>query len=69
MSVTFLDCSKVADRLRRAVGNSPREWAEAHGMSEQQVRDVLRGKRSPGHKVAAALGLEKVVVWRRKEGR
>ena len=39
------------------------EWAEKHGVSPQYVNDVVHGRRLPGKKITAALGLEKRTIW------
>lgn len=41
-------------------------FAAKHGISLPYVNDVLRGHRDPGDKILDALGLEKVVTYRRK---
>lgn len=56
--------------LRRAVtsAGSQRKWALAHGVSVQYVCDVLAGRREPGGKVLAALGVRRVVSYSRDRG-
>jgi len=40
-------------------------WAKAHGVSGAYVSDVLAGRRDPGEAVLKALGLERVVIYRK----
>ena len=40
-------------------------WAKAHGVSPAYVSDVLVGRREPGDAILRALGLERVVTYRR----
>jgi hypothetical protein len=50
--------AQVLTALRDAIGNTPQStWARAHGISAAYVNDVLAGRRAPGRKVLAALGL------------
>lgn len=53
--------------LRRAVAaaGTNRQWALAHGLSRAYVGEVLNGKKEPGPVILEALGLEKVVIYRR----
>jgi len=44
-------------------------WARTHGVSPAYVNDVLNGRRDPGPKILAAIGFEKVVTYRPKEGK
>lgn len=62
----LLDDAAVITRLRAAcrAAGSERRWAQTHGLSAQYVNDVLRGRRAPGPKLLAALGLELVVRYR-----
>ena len=56
----------VALLLRKTTEvGSPRKWALGHSILPQYVSDVLRGRRDPGPQILAALGLEKVVTYRR----
>lgn len=55
------------DILKQRVGNSQVAWAKAHGVSPAYVSDVLAGRREPGKLVLDALGLERVVTYRRKK--
>jgi hypothetical protein len=42
-----------------AKAGGQKTWAEARGMSQQHVSDVLNRRREPGPKVLDALGLER----------
>jgi hypothetical protein len=52
----------VLDILRAqvALSGSQEAFAQAAGVSQQYVGDVLRGKREPGQKILRAIGLRKV---------
>ena len=54
---------KLARECDKAGGQAT--WAVSAGMSAAYVSDVLNKRREPGAKVLAALGLEKVVGYRR----
>ena len=40
-------------------------WAREANINAAYVSDVLRGHREPAHKILAALGIERVVTYRR----
>lgn len=42
-------------------------WAVKHEISASYLGDVLHRRREPGAKILDALGLEKVVTYRRKK--
>lgn len=44
---------------------SQKAFAESAGMTQSYVGDVLASRRGPGEKLLAALGLERVVSYRR----
>lgn len=46
---------------------SQHEWALRNGVSCQYVNDVVKGRRNPGDAILTALGLEKIVTYRRKK--
>ena len=48
-----------------AAAGGQKAWANAHGLSPQYVNDVLRGKRVPGARAQAALGLDRKSVYER----
>lgn len=58
----------VLDMLTRMVQErgSQKAVAEALDISEQYLSDVLRDRREPGEKLLDALGVERVVTYRRK---
>ena len=41
-------------------------WASANGISQAHVSDVLNGRRDPAQKILQALGLERVMDYRRQ---
>lgn len=43
-------------------------WARERGVSATYVSDVIQGRKEPGDKVLAALGLERVVTYRWRRG-
>ncbi len=50
---------EVVAELRRSCtrAGSQQSWAKAHGVSPAYVSDVLTGRRDPGGKILAPLGL------------
>lgn len=61
--LTEADVVQMLGREVRRVG--ARRWAKDHGVSEAYVSRVLSGEARPGAKIFSALGLERVVVYRR----
>jgi hypothetical protein len=59
--------NQVIEMLGREVGKSESQqaWATANGMSPAHLCDVLYGRRRPAKAILAALGLEKIVTYRR----
>lgn len=57
---------QVIAALRQACvsAGSQGAWAAAHGVSPTYVSDTLSGRRDLSDKVLAALGLERVIVYR-----
>lgn len=51
---------------QRTAGNNA-AWAKQNGVSASYVSDVLAGRREPGKLILDALGLERVVTYRRKK--
>ncbi len=47
--------------IKREGGQSA--WAKRHDMTPQHVFDVLHGRRGPGGRILAALGLRRVVSY------
>jgi hypothetical protein len=62
-----MTAEKVREMLRnvcrKAGGQS--QWAGLNGMSGVYVSDVLAGRKEPAGKMLAALGLERVVTYRK----
>lgn len=54
-------CRILRDQCRSAGGQ--RAWAQANGVSEQYVCDILNARREPGDKILAAIGLRRVVRY------
>ena len=52
--------------MRTAIAEMERGKRGAAGVSQQYVNDVLKGRREPGESILKALGLERVVSYRRK---
>lgn len=48
---------------------SARGWAIQNKVSAPYVSDVLRGRREPGDAILGPLGLERVISYRRVNGR
>lgn len=42
-------------------------WAKANGISPAYVSDVIAGRREPGKLILDALGLERVITYRKKK--
>lgn len=63
-----MDANQVRTQLRRATekAGTALNWARAHDVSTAYLSDVMTGKRQPGEKILDALGLERVVTYRRK---
>ena len=62
------DVQFIRGLLWRAVEGAGSRTALAArcGISAQYIADVMNGRRDPGKKVLAALGYERVVLYRRK---
>ena len=64
---------QVVDLLRAAVEKAgpggQSAWAREHGVATAYVSDVLKGRRDPGAKLLDALGIERIVTYRRRAGR
>ena len=56
--------SVIAKAIDRAGSQSA--FAEANDMSAQYVNDVVRGRKEPSRAILDAVGLERVVMYRRK---
>jgi hypothetical protein len=64
VSMTIED---VKDMLREAClkAGSQAIWAQQHGVSASYVSDVIQGRREPGDKVLKALGLDRIIIYKR----
>lgn len=56
---------QVRTMLRLAINGNASAWAKERGMSPAYVSDILRGSREPAGKVLDALGVERVVTYRK----
>lgn len=52
-------------RARVAAAGTQQQFAQEHGVSAQHVSDILSGRRDPGPRVLAILGLTRVITYRR----
>jgi len=70
MTGNFISQSEITEVLREHVlaAGSQTAFAKAHNLSRPYVTDLLAGNRFPGDKVLDILGLEKIVVYRPKNG-
>lgn len=61
---------EVIEQLRAAIADagSQRAFAEKHGFTPGYVSDVLKGQRGLSDRILAAIGVERVVTYRMKEG-
>jgi hypothetical protein len=59
---------QVIERLRGAcdAAGGQNKFARAHKFTPAYVHDVLHGRRAPADRILAALGLERVVIYREK---
>lgn len=64
----MLNTQDILKRLLAAVeqAGSQKAFALRHGLSEQYVSDVIRGRRELGQKILDALGVERIVSYREK---
>jgi DNA-binding transcriptional regulator YdaS (Cro superfamily) len=64
--------AEVLERVRQAVSEagSIRAFAKQHGLTPSYVHDVLKGRRAVSERVAAIVGVQRVVTveWREQEG-
>lgn len=56
----------VRTMLKKACEPLQSVWAKEHGCAPSYVSDVLNGRRDPSPAILSALGLERVVSYRRK---
>jgi hypothetical protein len=61
---------QVRNLLRAACNKAgaQRTWAKKAGLSTAYVSDVLAGKRMPGRKVLAALGIKATLTYHKRRG-
>lgn len=66
----MLNQNEVIERLRQEAKKlgSQRALAIHYDIGQAYVSDVLSGRREPGKKILDALGLERVVGYREKQG-
>jgi DNA-binding transcriptional regulator YdaS (Cro superfamily) len=62
-----LTTAEVRELIRRQVGDNQSAWAGRFGIAPSYVSDVLSGRREPGQRILDALGLERVLTYRRAE--
>lgn len=55
-------------RRRIAIAGSQRKFAREIGISDAYLCDLLKGNRSPSDRILHAIGMEKVIEYRRREG-
>lgn len=60
-----MDVDDVRRLVEGAAVPSHRKWAGKHGLSQQYVSMVINGEREPGPSILNAVGLERVVSYRR----
>lgn len=60
-----MNAEQVRELLRAKVNGNQSAWAKSLGISQSYVADVLRGRQPPGDKIIAALGIERVVTYRK----
>lgn len=57
---------EVRSMLKSSCVPNQGAWAKAKGLVPSYVSDVLNGRRDPSPAILDALGLEKVVTYRKK---
>jgi hypothetical protein len=65
-----MDADGVRALLGREIAKAgtAKAWAKAAKITDAYVCDVLRSRRDPGVSILDALGLEKIVTYRQKNG-
>ena len=56
---------RMLGRACQEAGGQAR-WAKLNDVSQAYISDVLAGKRDPGDKILAGLGIERIVTYRKK---
>lgn len=62
-----MDVTEVRAMLVKRAVPSGAFFAQVHGLSASYVNEVISGARKPGEKILSALGLEKVITYRRRD--
>jgi predicted transcriptional regulator len=60
-----MNAEQVRELLRAKINGNQAAWAKAHTLSPSYISDVLSGRREPGEAVMRALGLERIVTYRK----
>lgn len=65
-----LSDKQVVAMIREAceVSGGQKPWADRHGFSTGYLNDVLQGRRHPSRKVLDAIGVVRIVTYRRRGG-
>lgn len=60
---------QVIERLRAAckAAGGQKAFARLHDFTPAYVHDVLHGRRPPADRILAAIGLERIIVYREKD--
>jgi hypothetical protein len=58
-------CRLLTDACKAAGGQ--KKWADAHGISSTYVSNVLHSRCEPGRAMLEALGIVRVVMYRKRE--
>lgn len=68
MSVIYFDSLDVCRLLSKACqeAGGQKRWAETYGMSPSYVSNVLNARCEPGKTILDALGLARVVMYRKR---
>ena len=63
-----MNARQVVERLKREVekAGGQRAWASVNGLSAAYVNDVLHGRREPADTICKALGLARIVEFRKR---
>lgn len=64
-----MTADNVRALLKRScdAAGSQSAWAKANNATPAYVSDVLAGRREPGPAICEALGIERVVIYRKKQ--
>jgi predicted metallopeptidase len=63
-----MTATDVLAELENAIARfgTTKAFAAKHDLSPQYVTDVLKGRRAPADSICYALGLDRIVVYRRR---